>query len=243
MTKSQTIKNVLLFISSGVLASAQVDIPDRPIGSISSSDSLVLTNSLVDLDWRISYPVERGEDEVETDSVVTVKFITFSIGTNSTMRFGTTVNGRNYTQHYNGVSETNPNYQLDAGTVVIDKLLLSKFEDIEFWARHFNPANSVRQVDNGWVGHRRPYNTNNDLMIVELNNGDDVPDLDGEVGQRSLVEILEPYSKDGKISIGENESIILFEVFTRETNHSSYDLNDLILLVSYDQVPLSSYDL
>lgn len=215
---------LLLLACSGNLAANQV--PSIPIGSLKALQSHVVADTKAELEWQISYPVHNFN---ETDSQVTVKFITAAIGPRWNLQFGLNINGEGYQEFYNGVSEENPAYSLSPGIVVAD-VFLERDLEIEFLAKH-----ERSQIPGQWVSSENPAQQQ---QIIKLKNGDPVPAVPPVQGQRSVADILSPYSRNGVISIGEHEKILLFELYTSDKDHFGFDIQDLILLVSHNQVAL-----
>lgn len=225
-------KSFLLPLASPLVSLAMVgslaanSVEKVPIGSIESLQSHVVADSKADLAWQISYPVHNFN---ETDSIVKVSFITAAIGPLNTFQFGLRIAGGSYQEFYHGVSEEHRDYSLEQGAVIAETSL-GHGDEIEFLARH-----NGRNADVGWVSSTDPSQSQ---QIIELQNGDPVPDVPPVPGQRSVADILEPYSSNGFITIGENQKILLFEIFTSDRNHFGFDLQDVIILVSHEQVPL-----
>jgi len=215
----------LLALAGGQLTQANESFA-TPIGSLDALQKHVLVGDTVDLDWKISYPVHNFN---ETDSKVRVQFITLATGPNNTVSFGTRITGQSFREFYNGVSEEHPNYALTPGTNVSQDILEHGLT-IEFLAKH-----SRSQVPGAWVSSENPAHAH---QIIELVHGDPIPKVTPVQGQRSVAEILAPYNENGTVSIGHNQKILLFEIFTSDVNHFGFDLQDLVLLVSHEQLAL-----
>jgi len=222
-------KALTVALIAASILSAQAEEAAKPEGRISTDLTKVLGGSKVNLDWNISYPVINLTDKVDTQ--VTVKFITLAIGPRWTVKFGTTIDGK-YTQFYNGVSEEHSNYKLEPGAVVASTFK-SHNTPIGFRARH---ARTQISTSGGWVDSNDPAMAD---QIIRLVDGDQVPSVAPVAGQRSVADILQPYSKDGYINIGNNQEIYIFELYTANKNHFGFDLQDLVLLVSYEQVDVT----
>ena len=205
---------------------AATDAPQTPRGSLAALQQTVVAGSHADLDWRISYPVHNFN---ETDTEVTVRFITCAIGNGDVIRFGTRTGRGRYEEFYNGHSEGHPSYSITPETIV-SKTYLSAGQEIEFLTKY---NGSRISTSNGWVSSRNPAQAQ---QIIELHEGDPVPAVAPVPGQRSVADILAPYSANGVMTIGANQKIILFEVYTDDLDHYTFDLQDLILLVSYEQI-------
>ena len=223
-----TTKTIFAFLTLAGIAGANETSIAQPIGSIKALQETVVEGQTADLDWKISYPVFNFN---ETDALVTASFITAATGANNTIQFGTRVNGGDYTEFYNGVSEDHANYAVSPGTI-ISETLVSAGEEIEFLSRH--SRTQIRE-NGGWVSST---NTSQQDLVIELVRGDIVPDVAGAGDQRSVAEILTPYSENGVLTIGENQKIILFEIFTTNQNSRGFDIQDVVILVSYEQIAI-----
>ena len=223
-------KSLILQVSALLLACssfASAQLLSQPIGSLEALKKIVNPGEKVGLDWQISYPVFNFN---ETDSEVTVRFITTALGPVSKLTFGTRLNGV-YTEFYEGISEDNEAYALSPGTIV-RRQFVPAGQEIEFLARH----HTHNLGGDGWVSSVADVDSN---LVIVLKDGDPVPTL-APPGQRSVAEILAPYSKNGIVDIGPNQKLICFEIFTANTNSLAYDLQDLVILVSHEQAPLSN---
>ncbi|MGJ8632513.1 MAG: hypothetical protein ACSHX7_01215 [Luteolibacter sp.] len=222
-------------IASLVIAFASPShaIEQTPIGSISALETYVATGEKATLDWQISYPLSSTNTS-DTARVMTVKFITAAIGKNSQFSFWTALPGESPVLFYTGISEDNPNYALDSGTVVAETVVEAG-ESIELIAQHHSAEKATLR------GQTVSTADSNDVdNIIKLKNGDAVPLVDGVGDQRPVSQILAPYSDNGVITIGEHEEIYLFELWTSNVGGYGFDLQDLVLLVSYSQVPLEN---
>ena len=79
-------------------------------------------------------------------------------------------------------------------------------------------------------------NTNSTCVKI-LRNGDDVPLIPGLNPQPPVEEFIKDYAKDGKIVLGENEAIFLFELGTTDLHSTAADFQDLVILLKVDQAP------
>ncbi len=69
-----------------------------------------------------------------------------------------------------------------------------------------------------------------DPHVMVLRDGDPVPQKPGYAGQVPVGSMLEPYTKDGNISIGPHEVIYLFE-FNDDLTAAAADYQDLVVLL------------
>ena len=204
--------------------SANENIQEVPLGNLNALQSIVIEGSKADLEWEITYPVHNFN---ETDAKVKVQFITCAIGPTWRIEFGTRIDGGAYQEFYHGVSEENSNYTLTPGTVVAENSVEAG-QNIEFLARH-----ERTQIDAGWVSSTDPTQAQ---QVIRLVKGDPVPNVPPVPGQRSVADILAPYSTNGVMTIGEDQQIILFEIYTDNINSVGFDIQDLVLLVSFEQL-------
>ena len=216
---------ILCFAASSLSAQEALEIP---IGSIDALEGQVIPGQRANLNWRIAYPITGDPDGHDTR--VTAQFITLATGTRNPVLFGTRIGEDGpFVEFYNGVAEEHPDYALEPGTVIAETLL-SAGDEIFFELRHSRTR--IEQYG-GVVSTARENN-----LVIVLNRGDDVPPVPPVSGQRSVAEILEPYSSDGVMTIGSNQQIILMELFTDDEDHFGYDLQDAVILVSRDRVTL-----
>lgn len=71
--------------------------------------------------------------------------------------------------------------------------------------------------------------------IVILRDGDPVPDTPGFLGQDGIADMVDGYVDGDKISLGENEAIVLFELGTNNMSSSAADFQDAVILVSFSK--------
>ncbi|NQZ57549.1 MAG: hypothetical protein HRT88_08790 [Lentisphaeraceae bacterium] len=86
------------------------------------------------------------------------------------------------------------------------------------------------EIDSGTVD-----GTESDLAnVVILTNGQDVPKIEGYLDQGDVEAFLEEYvDADGKVKIGDDQAIILFELGTTDMSKSTADFQDLALLLTF----------
>ena len=209
-------KQILItFLAITSIISAQENL-NIPIGDIDAVERHVLPGQRANLIWRISYPVSNFN---ETDTRVTARFITLATGPRNTVLFGTRIGEDGpFVEFYNGVAEEHPDYDLEPGTVIAETLL-SAGDEIYFELLH---SKTRIEPYGGVVSTARESN-----VVIVLNRGDDVPPVPPVRGQRSVAEILEPYSSDGVMTIGSNQQIILMELFTDCLLYTSPSPRDL----------------
>jgi hypothetical protein len=91
------------------------------------------------------------------------------------------------------------------------------------------------------INHWRQYMEVNSMSIsgssslsnvIMLVNGDEVPQIDGFLEQDNIVTFLDTYVTDGKISIGDDQVLVLFELGTTNLTSSAADFQDLVVLMT-----------
>ena len=216
-------KNLLiaLFLSSMALVASD----SRPLGNLDALETQVALGTRANLNWKVTYPPIVEDFTPKTDVILKVKFITTALGPVSRIDFGSIINGGAYNRFYEGISEDNQTYALDPGTTVLEQFV-SAGSSIDLLAKH-----SRTRLSNRWVSIA----SGRDDLVVQLKNGDPVPSISAPGGQRSVADILTIYSSNGFLNLGENEYIYLFELYTDNINRPAYDLQDMVLLVSYEQ--------
>lgn len=83
----------------------------------------------------------------------------------------------------------------------------------------------------------RTYESTNIAQVKTLMNGQNAPALEGFGGQQSLQEFLNPYlDNSGRTVIAPNQVILLFELGTTDTSSTAADFQDMVVLLTIDQV-------
>ncbi len=77
---------------------------------------------------------------------------------------------------------------------------------------------------------RNSAGSNSKVKIVR--DGSDVPNLADYVNEFAIKKFLKPLTKNGKISIGSNDILFLFELSTNSTDPDDIDYQDLVIRVS-----------
>jgi len=110
--------------------------------------------------------------------------------------------------------------------------------------QHSETVNALEQIDfaarahngSGWLNWRATIwgNTPN---VVALVNGDSPPSSVPAFQQGNIESFLQPYLNDsGKISIGPLDVIYLIELGQTNTSASGFDLQDLVILVTFQRM-------
>ncbi|AKB73413.1 hypothetical protein MSLAZ_0152 [Methanosarcina lacustris Z-7289] len=94
-------------------------------------------------------------------------------------------------------------------------------------------------LDSSWTSQRVVNSTSNSPNLKVLKNGADVPKIPGSEAQPPVEEFIKDYAKNGKIVLGENEAIFLFELGVTNLSSSGADFQDLVVLLKVDSAPAS----
>jgi hypothetical protein len=221
-----------LLISAGLNA-ATTD-PSVPVGSLQATPTLVKAGTLPGLSWSIQYPntiidvitiTDPGKITPKEDLYMDVRVLgaAYQIATNtwglveSNVKVGTANYARFFYDRQNNVNPTKIMYTR----------LVRKNEAIHFKSRC--------NTGSTW----RPY-ISTEVMnqnVTALVNGDDPPSYVPAFSQGSIESYLRPYlAANGKINIGPLDVIYLFELGQTNTSASGFDMQDLVLLVTFRRI-------
>ena len=85
--------------------------------------------------------------------------------------------------------------------------------------------------DNHWTRYME-VDSNSSSNVMALRDGDTVPQIEGFLNQDNIEDFLTGYITDGKVTLGENQVIFLYELGTTNLNSASADFQDLVILVT-----------
>ena len=221
--------NIALTLLSLVpLAQASTD--DIPNGTLNVDRTMVRVGVHSDLDWKIDYPEDvTSIVEVKTGGTIVPK-------TNLKMQVRTlgvafqsgrtllpldaywSVNNSSWSRFFYGTG-----LAADPTKILIDTTV-KKNDLIDFGAR-------------GWGGKSwLPFHDTRsaDKYVTVLKNGDSAPSYAPAYEQGTVVSFLGPYiDGSGKIKIGPRDLIILWEASTAAPGTTYFDMQDLVILVTF----------
>ncbi|MEM9079695.1 MAG: hypothetical protein AAGC74_03280 [Verrucomicrobiota bacterium] len=206
---------------------------DRPTGSLVAVEEFVVAGQKANLDWSIKYPAKVDpEGNPTTDSTMEIRLIGAAVGYTSGITLDASLNGE-MKRFYNGYGELHPSYDITPGEIVAS-VDTKAGTDVEFHVYHWkdNPHYDNRITkNNGWVSTNHP---DQQKQFIKLLDGDTVPDYHRNGAQSKIEELIDQYlDEDGRVSIGDNSVIITFEVYTENPNSGGFDMQDVIVLVTY----------
>jgi hypothetical protein len=237
-----TAAHAILF---GSFANAQT-IPAVPTGTLTVNQSIVRAGTFPVLTWNITYPQTVVDVvTIKSDGTLTPKIAPQTMDINVlgasviavTLDYCGNVISSYYCPveaqfaynnswqrvFYGNLSQVNP------ATVVYSKTITSTSgTSLDFGGRYYF---------NGSYGtfFNTINNTNGNKNILALKNGDYPPTTSPLYGQPTIASFLQPYMDPAtkRIIIGPKQVILLFELTDTDTGSSGFDLQDLVLLVTF----------
>lgn len=223
-----------LALACGILAAATLPAmsqTDVPRGTLNVDRDLVRVGTRSNLNWTIQYPATiadivnvapSGTIVPKKDLKMRVRVLGVAFQSGSTLLpldAYWSINNGSWTGYFYG---TGP--QVNSSTVLIDRVVKSN-DKIDFGAR-------------GWGGGSwLPFNHTRATTqyVVVLGKGSQAPSYAPAYNQSSAKSFLRPYlDASGKINIGERDLIILWEASTALPGTTYFDMQDLVILVSFE---------
>jgi len=214
---------------------------DEPTGTLSVSSALVRENTQPTLTWDITHPSNDIDDIVDvdpdgpitpkTDLRMDVRIIGASIGPSSNswypVQAKVAANGSsNFVEIFDNIHP-----EVDPTEIYFSTLVTEG--NSNYFSGQFHTR--LKTAGSGNFGTLFSTQSASDNIII-LKNGQTPPTYGGFNGQSDVTTFLEPYITDGKIDIGPRDLIILFELFATSTSSSAFDIQDLVLLLTFNEV-------
>lgn len=201
-----------------------------PTGTLNVDRTLVRVGTRSQLDWQINYPniPPVGVDLIPTTKVkmrVRTLGVAFQSGKTLLPFEGSwKINSTSWSTFFRG----------NAPSVIPTKILVEqvveKGDSIRFRAR-----GGANAAGTSWYALHET--NNNDPYAVVLKNGDKPPSYAPAYNQGNIKSFLSPYlDSTGKIKIGEQDLIILWEGSTAAPGTTYFDMQDLVVLVSFEKI-------
>lgn len=214
-------------------AGAQTADPAIPVGSLDATPRKVQPNTYPKLAWNITYPsvvkdivtvTPPGTLTPKQDLNMTVRVLGASVADSKkyySVEAQASYNNGSYARIFYGTqTQVNPN------TIVYSKIPASKNKPINFGGRYYN---------SGWSTFYTSQNSANN--VVALVNGDTPPTTYPLYQQPTLESFLKPYlDSQGRVKIGPMDVIYLIELTHTNRNDTGFDLQDLVLLVTFSKI-------
>ncbi|MEM9081322.1 MAG: hypothetical protein AAGC74_11595, partial [Verrucomicrobiota bacterium] len=211
---------------------AQLSLDVPPTGSLEASPRLVRAGTFPNLNWEINHPEVIDVVEIPpTNEIIPKQDLTMKVRV-----LGSAVSdGRNYydTQLWYKVNGgwnwgflfQGKHLEVDPGVVVLERSV-DEGDTIQFGGRYLNR----------YWWHTFFYSGSNTPNLLALKNGEEVPETHAPSYHQATVEsFLSPYlDEERRISIGPRDVILLFELTHTDTTHWGFDMQDLVVLVTFE---------
>ncbi|MGJ8635158.1 MAG: hypothetical protein ACSHX7_14675 [Luteolibacter sp.] len=202
-----------------------------PRGSLDVDKDLVRVSTRSNLEWEIEYPESITEivtvdppgtiiPKKDLEMRVRVLGVAFQSG-NTLLPVAAywSYNNSSWDNFFYGTSE-----DVNSNDVKIS-VDVKQSDTIDFGARGSS--------GNGWY----PFNNTKteSQYVTVLGNGSSAPSYAPAYNQSSVTSFLKPYiDSDGRINIGERDLIILWECYTASPGSQYFDMQDIVVLVSFE---------
>ena len=200
-----------------------------PTGKLNVDRSLVRVGTRSQLDWQVSYPNTPpvGVDLIpKTKVVMRVRTLGVAFQSGNTLlpfEGSWRINNTSWSVFFKG----------NASKVLPTKILVEKTVEANDTIR-FRARGASNATGSSWYGYHET--NNNDKYAVVLKNGDSPPSYAPAYGQGTVKSFLSPYlDSRGKIKIGEQDLIILWEGSEASPGTTYFDMQDLVVLVSFEK--------
>lgn len=220
---------------------AQSQSPVIPTGDLSAYPEIVQAGTFPQLTWNVTLPQSvtdivtityPGTVTPKKDLTMKVRVLGASVKRVWTNRRGQVVDwewvptearlsydGGSYTQiFYDTHDDVNPNH-------IVTTMVVRKNRPINFGGRY--------RVDGSWSSLRTSTNTSHN--VVALKDGDTPPTTTPLYQQPTIESFILPYlDEEGNINLGPRDVIYLMELTHTNRNDGGFDLQDLALLVTFE---------
>jgi len=237
--------------------------PYRPVGSLDLDQHMVRNGKKAEFSWGITYPVTVPDLIIPQagGTVLTKEELRVKIRVVGVAHFNKSNNGHG--NNDDGVDSSNPGASKDgedSDPTVDDEIPVGFWTKIGngSWSQAFYgngtqvaadeyvfeqivPANTTidfagrgRKTTGSWFDIRWTMDT--DSAVVALQNGDSLPNYSPALEQGAIESFLSSYiNDDNLVTMGPRDMIYLFELASRSPGESSFDLQDLAVVVTYEQ--------
>lgn len=205
---------------------------DIPTGKLKVDRTMVRVGTKSSLDWQIQYPTTVVTDlvTVSTAGTITAKSslkmrartlgVAFQSGSTLLPVEGSwSRNNSSYTRFFYGTAPT-----VVPTNILVDTTLAAN-DKIDFGARGWSGSSWFPLHDS----------RSGDKYTTVLKNGDSAPSYAPAYDQASAKSFLAPYlDSTGKLKIGSRDLIILWECSTAAPGTTYFDMQDLVVLVTFE---------
>ena len=232
---------LLLACPAGDIQAQSTADPAIPTGFLTAYPTQVQTGAYPELTWEIEIPetvtevvtiTPPGTVTPKRDLCMEVRIVGASVkrvwtqngrvvdwewvNTECRMKYG----GGNYSRIFYGKQD-----EVDPDEIVHAQIVTAN-NSINFGGRYV-------QSNGSWSTWRS--STNSSQNVIALKDGDNPPDVDALYGQQTVEDFLRPYmDNQGNIDIGPKDVIYLIELTHTNMNDGGFDLQDLVILVTFN---------
>jgi hypothetical protein len=198
-----------------------------PTGTLNVDRTLVREGSRSQLDWKINFPQEKIT-LTPTEKVrvkIRVLGVAFQAGTTLLpFECDFKTKSTSWKTIFNGKGPS-----VEPTTVLVDQVV-EAYDTLQFSGR-----GGANAAGSSWFPAH--LTGTNDVRAVVLRNGESPPDYAPAYDQGTIKSFMSGFiDATGKIKIGENDLIILWEGSNAEPGTTYFDMQDLVVLVSYEAV-------
>ena len=224
----------LLTLTASLLAITTVPTlaqSDVPHGTLSVDKDLTRVGTRPNLEWDIELPaaIEEILTISNTGTIVPKERLKMRVRVlGVAFQAGSTLlpveaywsrNGSDYSKFFDGTSD-----DVRSSRVLISQTVREN-DTVDFGARGWTGS--------GWYPFYHTKQNSNHVTV--LSKGSTAPSYAPAYDQDSVTSFLRPYiSASGKIDIGDRDLIILWESSNASPGHSVFDMQDLMVLVSFE---------
>lgn len=216
-------------LASLISVSSALAADNIPTGTLKVDRTVIRSGSRSQLDWQVNYPVAPVGPDLKPTTKVKMRVRTLGVAFQS----GSTLlpfegswskTGSGWTTFFSGKAPS------VVPTNILVDTTIEKGEQIKFRAR-----GGTNAAGTSWNNFHQT--NNSDLYAVVLKNGDSPPSYAPAYNQGTIKSFLSPYlDSAGKIKIPEQDLIILWEGSTAAPGTTYFDMQDLVVLVSFESI-------
>lgn len=208
--------------------------PKAPTGTLDVNKTWVRTGSKPQLTWNISFPHSEPEIDITPEDKIIPRKRTmmevrvvgagFTSGrTHPDLAVHSRVgSGNSWNRLFQG-----PDYTVKPSQV-LQRQVVEAGTTIDFSARAQSGSSS-------WYSARNTLTDN--PTVIALRDGDKVPDYTPVGSQGTISSFLTQYiDKNNRVTIGPRDVIYLFECYATKPYSGGFDMQDVVLLVSFSDV-------
>ena len=243
-TRKLPLALLLSLLLSGNARSQQTNAPVMPVGTLSAFPTIVQAGTHPQLTWNVTLPAavldvvtitSPGTVTATKSQYVDVRILGASVKAVTTNNSGQVTswswvpteallsfNGGSYTRVF-----YNTNNNVNQNTIVATRQL-NVGQRIDFGGRYNH--------NDSWSSMRTSTNSAN--TVRALKHGDTPPTTTPLYQQPTIESFILPYlDTNGKMKLGPRDVVYLMELTHTDTSHGGFDLQDLVVLCTFRDVP------